>query len=121
MKTFRMLIIKNLSQITSDIDEFLQREGFKMNRDLLRSKLRYLHQSLPKGEIKSVTRGLLIRLKRLKDMELVTRVIDVIKSVRFTNKTTKSNRKLTLSRFIEPLDTINWLCEDDYPLKLEYT
>jgi hypothetical protein len=116
-----MIITKNLSQISDDIDEFIQREGINLDRNLLRSKLRHLHQNVVKGEIKSVLRGLLIRLNRLNDIELITRTIDVIKSVRYTNKITKSYRKLTLSRFIEPLDTIEWLCEDTYPLKLEYS
>ena len=113
--------IKNVGQIINDLDDFLQREGLAMDRQLLRSKLRYLHQNLGYGKQKSVVRGLLIRLNRLHHSELVIRIIDIIQSITIRRGYQKSYRKISLTRHIKPTDILPWLENEAYPLKLEYT
>ena len=112
---------KNLSQILDDLEDFIEREGLTMDRPLLRSKLRYLHQNLTYGRQKSVVRGLLIRLNKIETGELLIRTIDILKSLYERRKLCKSVRKLTLTRIIEPTDTLRWFTNESYPLKLEYT
>ena len=108
-------------QIIDDLEDFMQREGLKMDKPLLRSKLRYLHQNLNFGRQKSVVRGLLKRLKKIDHGELIIRTIDIVKSLYERNKLIKSNRKIILSRYIEPADTLLWFTNESYPLKIEYT
>jgi hypothetical protein len=112
---------KNLSQVINDLEEFLQREGLSMDRQLLRSKLRYLHQNLNYGRQRSVVRGMLIRLNKLKLSELAIRVMDIIISITSRRGYQKSLRKIKLNRYITPKDIIPWLEKETYPLKLEYT
>ena len=113
--------IKNVGQIINDLDDFLQREGLAMDKHLLRSKLRYLHQNLGYGKQKSVVRGLLIRLNRLQSCELVVRLIDIVQSLSTRRGYEKSYRKISLTRHIKPTDIVSWLENETYPLKLEYT
>ena len=116
-----MTEIKNLGQIIDDLEEFLQREGLSMDKQLLRSKLRYLHQNLGYGKQRSVVRGMLIRLNKLKTGELLIRIMDIIISISSRRGYQKSLRKITLNRYITPKDILPWLENEPYPLKLEYT
>ena len=118
---YRMTEIKNLCQVIDDLEEFLQREGLSMDRHLLRSKLRYLHQNLNYGKQRSVVRGLLIRLNKLKIGELLIRVMDIVISISNRRGYQKSLRKIQLNRYIKPKDILPWLENESYPLKLEYT
>ena len=110
-----------ITQVIDDLEDFIQREGLTMNKPLLRSKLRFLHQNLNFGRQKSVVRGLLSRLNKIKPGELIIRTIDIVKSLHNREKINKSNRKITLTRYIEPEDTLIWFTNESYPLKLEYT
>jgi hypothetical protein len=112
---------KNLSQIIEDLEDFIQREGLSMEKQLLRAKLRYLHQNLYFGKQKSVVRGLLSRLNKIDNGEQLIRTIDIVKSLHTRRNLIKSIRKITLTRFIEPTDTLIWFSNESYPLKIEYT
>ena len=108
-------------QVIDDLEDFIQREGLKMNKSLLRSKLRHLHQNLDFGRQKSVVRGLLKRLNKIDPGELLIRTIDIVKSLYEGKKLIKSNRKIILSRYIEPADTLLWFTNESYSLKIAYT
>jgi hypothetical protein len=116
-----MTDLRNLSQTVDDLEDFIQREGLTMDKSLLRSKLRYLHQSLKFGRQKSVVRGLLTRLNKIDLGEMLIRTLDIVKSLFQRRKLYKSYRKLTLTRFVEPVDTLQWFTNESYPLKIEYT
>ena len=70
-----MTEVKNMGQIINDLEDFIQREGLTMDKNLLRSKLRHLHQNLDFGRQKSVVRGLLSRLNKIECGEIVIRTI----------------------------------------------
>jgi hypothetical protein len=53
-----------LLQIMEDLNTFTEIYVISAEFNLLRSKLRLLHQSMPKSDLKSVVRGLLTFLKR---------------------------------------------------------
>ena len=116
-----MTEINNIGQIVEDLEDFVQREGLTMNKSLLRSKLRYLHQNLNFGRQKSVLRGLLSRLNRINSGELLIRTIDIVTSLQNRRNLQKSYRKIILTRFIEPVDILPWFTTESYPLKIEYT
>jgi hypothetical protein len=108
------------AQIINDLDEFIQREGLITNKILLRSKLRLINNLLGLGKTKTKVRGLLIRLNKLEPAELTIRVLDIQKTISRKLPCIKSYRKITLTRLIEPKDIIEWICEESYPLGLEY-
>ena len=116
-----MIENKNLQQIIDDLEDFIQREGLNMEKTLLRSKLRHLHQNLLFGKQKSVVRGLLRKLNKMESGELVIRTIDIAKSLYDRRNLTKSYRKINLTRYIEPSDILSCFKTENYPLKLEYT
>ena len=115
-----MKITSQNAEIVNDLDEFIQREGLISNKLLLRSKLRLINNLLGLGKTKTKVRGLLIRLNRLEPEELTIRVLDIQKTLRKKVPEIKSQRKITLTRFMEPRDIIDWICEESYPLGLEY-
>ena len=109
--------IENISDIINDMDEFIQRNGIISNKILLRSKLRLLNHCTPLGKTKTVIRGLLIRMNRLHNIELTLRVMDILKAISDKTNIIKSNRKLTITRFVRPTDLVNWFSNDKYPIK----
>ena len=112
---------KNLNQIIDDLEDFIQREGLNMDKQLLRSKLRYLHQNLNFGRQKTVVRGLLSRLNKIEKGEMIIRTIDIVESLYKRRNLVKSIRKITLTKYIKPVDTMIWFTNESYPLKIEYT
>lgn len=112
---------ETLSQTICDLDEFIQREGTKINREILRSKLRFLLKITFTEKPRTIIRGLLIRLRKLEISHIIIKTIDIINYFQKLNKINVRNRKFTLNRIIKPIDIIRYTEHIEYPLKLEYS
>jgi hypothetical protein len=94
---------KNLIlQIMEDLNLFTEIYILSAEFNLLRSKLRLLHQSLDKGPQKSIVRGLLTFLKRWPKKKIWLRISTILKN--FTSKneitTLRKSRIIESNRFV---------------------
>ena len=109
------------SKILWDLDEFVQREGIDMDKKLLRSKLIFLHQNLTNGSReKSVVRGMLNRLNKLKDELILIKLFDILKHLTSNRDIIQFQRKLNISRIENPITLLTFIEDENFPLKIEY-
>jgi hypothetical protein len=114
------------SKVIWDLDEFIQREGYQMDKILLRSKLQLVHRLLKtKNKQKRIIRGLLNRLNKMTNSLILLKLTDFILFLR--NHTDKSvnnqifnhTRKITLIRITQPFQLLLLTNNENLPLKIE--
>ena len=91
-----------LKQIMEDLNIFAETFILDAKLGLLRSKLRLLHQTLDKGELKSLTRGLLTFISRWPKKKCWLRIGTIVKKYTELYKINSLNRFkiLNAQRFI---------------------
>ena len=89
-------------QIMEDINLFAEIYILSAEFNLLRSKIRLLHQSLPKGTLKSTVRGLLTFLKRWPKKKIWLRISTILKDYTSKNNINSLYKKRIIenNRFI---------------------
>ena len=91
-----------LREILEDLNLYIEHFIGTEKIDLIRSKLRLLHQTLKKGEIKSLVRGILTYLKRWSTKKVWLRLSTIIQmyTSKHQIKTLKKKRIIENNRFI---------------------
>jgi hypothetical protein len=89
-------------QIMEDLNLFTEIYIISAEFNLLRSKIRLLHQSLQKGPMKSSVRGLLTFLKRWPKKKIWLRISSILQKFMHENNvfTLKKNKIIEANRFV---------------------
>ena len=100
-----------LKQIMEDLNLFLEVFILTAEFNLLRSKLRLLHQTLPNGQDKSAVRGLLTYLKRWPKKKIWLKVSTILQRFLKTSQigTLRNKRIIENNRFVGQSDILNIL------------
>ena len=91
-----------LRETLEDLNLYLEHFIGSKNLDLLRSKLRFLHQNLTKSDLKSLVRGILTYLKRWPTKKIWLRVATIMQKYTTDNNITSLQKRKIIenNRFV---------------------
>lgn len=93
-----------LLQTLQDLNDFTEKHLIDAEPKLLRNKLRFLHQILPKGEFKNKTRGALNYLNRWSREKAWVRITSTVMKLmdEYEIDTLEAEKILWSDRFVKP-------------------